>query len=74
VDEKLPARAKEILHGQRQQGEDVSGKKVLVVDDDVRNIFAITSVLESHGLDVLYAENGRDGSPRWSATPTWTWC
>jgi CheY-like chemotaxis protein len=61
VDEKLPPRAKEMLHGQRQQAEDVSGKKVLVVDDDVRNIFAITSVLESHGLDVLYAENGRDG-------------
>ena len=34
---------------------------ILLVDDDVRNIFAVTSVLESHGLDVLYAENGRDG-------------
>jgi len=31
------------------------------VDDDVRNIFALTSVLESHGLEVLYAENGKDG-------------
>jgi HAMP domain-containing protein/signal transduction histidine kinase/CheY-like chemotaxis protein len=61
VEAKLPPQAKEILRGQRQQGEDVSGKKVLVVDDDVRNIFAITSVLESHGLDVLYAENGKDG-------------
>jgi len=39
----------------------VAGKKVLVVDDDVRNIFALTSVLESHGLEVLYAENGKDG-------------
>jgi CheY-like chemotaxis protein len=61
VDEKLPHQAKEILRDQREQAEDISGKKVLVVDDDVRNIFAITSVLESHGLDVLYAENGRDG-------------
>jgi CheY-like chemotaxis protein len=61
VEAKLPARAQEMLRGQREQGEDVTGKKVLVVDDDVRNIFAITSVLESHGLDVLYAENGRDG-------------
>ena len=34
---------------------------MLVVDDDVRNIFALTSVLESHGLEVLYAENGKDG-------------
>src|SRR5438876_3823300 len=61
VDEKLPAKAKEVLRGQREQGENVSGKKVLIVDDDVRNIFALTSVLESYGLDVLYAENGRDG-------------
>ena len=35
------------------------GKKVLVVDDDVRNIFAVTSALERHGVAVLYAENGR---------------
>ena len=35
-------------------------KKVLVVDDDVRNIFALTSVLEGIGMTVLYAENGRD--------------
>jgi len=61
VDEKLPATAKEALRGQREQGENVSGKKVLIVDDDVRNIFALTSVLESYGLDVLYAENGKDG-------------
>jgi CheY-like chemotaxis protein len=31
---------------------------VLVVDDDVRNIFAISSVLEQHGIEVAYAENG----------------
>jgi CheY-like chemotaxis protein len=37
------------------------GKKVLVVDDDVRNIFALTSLLEDHGLDVYHAENGRAG-------------
>ncbi|WP_181727555.1 HAMP domain-containing protein [Streptomyces sp. PT12] len=37
------------------------GRKVLIVDDDVRNVFALTSVLEQHGLRVLYAENGREG-------------
>ncbi|WP_245241000.1 response regulator, partial [Streptomyces spiramenti] len=36
-------------------------EKVLIVDDDVRNVFALTSVLERHGLLVLYAENGREG-------------
>jgi CheY-like chemotaxis protein len=36
-------------------------RKILIVDDDVRNVFALTSVLESHGMEVLYAENGKDG-------------
>ena len=39
----------------------LSGKTVLVVDDDVRNIFALTSLLEERHLEVLHAENGRDG-------------
>ncbi|WP_328719065.1 HAMP domain-containing protein [Streptomyces sp. NBC_00247] len=37
------------------------GEKVLIVDDDIRNVFALTSALEQHGLSVLYAENGREG-------------
>ncbi|GAA4985608.1 HAMP domain-containing protein [Yinghuangia aomiensis] len=37
------------------------GEKVLIVDDDVRNVFALTSVLEQYGLVVSYAENGREG-------------
>jgi HAMP domain-containing protein/signal transduction histidine kinase/ActR/RegA family two-component response regulator len=37
------------------------GAKVLVVDDDVRNVFALTSALELHGMRVLYADNGADG-------------
>jgi HAMP domain-containing protein/signal transduction histidine kinase/ActR/RegA family two-component response regulator len=46
----------------RPDGPDVlSGAKVLVVDDDVRNVFALTSALELHGMRVLYADNGQDG-------------
>ncbi len=37
------------------------GKRVLVVDDDVRNIFAITALLEEHGLEVVFAESGEEG-------------
>jgi CheY-like chemotaxis protein len=37
------------------------GKTVLIVDDDVRNVFALTSALETYGLVVLYADNGADG-------------
>jgi HAMP domain-containing protein/CheY-like chemotaxis protein len=39
----------------------LAGRKVLVVDDDVRNIFALSSVLEQRGLKILHAENGRAG-------------
>ncbi|MFF3416040.1 HAMP domain-containing protein [Streptomyces sp. NPDC002698] len=47
----------------QQQGRGIrfEGEKVLIVDDDIRNVFALTSVLEQHGLSVLYAENGREG-------------
>ncbi|HEX5495917.1 MAG TPA: HAMP domain-containing protein, partial [Mycobacteriales bacterium] len=38
---------------------ELSGRRVLIVDDDVRNVFALTSVLEEHGMEVLYAENGQ---------------
>ncbi|MHC3474260.1 HAMP domain-containing protein [Streptomyces sp. 7R007] len=46
---------------QGSRGIRFGGQKVLIVDDDIRNVFALTSVLEQHGLSVLYAENGREG-------------
>jgi CheY-like chemotaxis protein len=39
----------------------LDGATVLIVDDDVRNVFALTSALEMHGMTVLYADNGSDG-------------
>ncbi len=47
----------------RQAEEDqvFAGKRILIVDDDVRNVFALTSALEQHGIDVLYAESGEEG-------------
>ncbi|MBA2323463.1 MAG: response regulator, partial [Pseudonocardiales bacterium] len=47
--------------GVRRTGPDLTGVTVLIVDDDVRNVFALTSALELHGLRVLYADNGTDG-------------
>ena len=45
------------LHGGSRA---LSGRKALIVDDDIRNIFALTSVLEEHHMLVVSAENGRD--------------
>ncbi len=48
--------------GHLQPGDDsLAGKKVLIVDDDVRNIFALTSLLEQYDMTVVFAENGREG-------------
>jgi signal transduction histidine kinase/CheY-like chemotaxis protein/HAMP domain-containing protein len=38
----------------------LEGKKALIVDDDIRNIFALTSVLERYNMEVISAENGKD--------------
>ena len=38
----------------------LQGRKVLIADDDVRNVFALASVLERHGVEVLFAENGHE--------------
>jgi signal transduction histidine kinase/ActR/RegA family two-component response regulator len=46
-----------------------NGEKILVVDDDVRNIFAITSMLENQKLRVVFAENGRDAIDTLKQTP-----
>ena len=48
--------------GHLQPGDtSLAGKKVLIVDDDVRNIFALTSLLEQYDMAVVFAENGREG-------------
>ena len=49
--------------------ETLTGRKVLIIDDDVRNIFALTSVLEQHNIEAIHAENGRAGIELLSGTP-----
>jgi CheY-like chemotaxis protein len=49
--------------------DDLQGAKVLIVDDDIRNIYSLTSVLETYGVEVLHAERGRDGITILENTP-----
>jgi CheY-like chemotaxis protein len=61
VEGNLPEPKRKLLERLHSTDPALAGKKVLVVDDDIRNIFALTSILEQYGVDVVYAENGRDG-------------
>jgi len=65
----LSGAQQEALAHFRRTDNTLAGKKVLVVDDDVRNIFALTTVLEQHNLQVVHAENGRAGIETLMKTP-----
>jgi CheY-like chemotaxis protein/two-component sensor histidine kinase len=65
----LSENQREVLTAARRNDVTLAGKKVLVVDDDVRNIFALTSILEQHNLQVVHAENGRAGIETLLKTP-----
>jgi CheY-like chemotaxis protein/signal transduction histidine kinase/HAMP domain-containing protein len=56
----LPPEKQEMLDRLHRSDDDLVGKKVLVVDDDVRNLFALSSVLERRGMIVLTAGTGRE--------------
>ncbi len=58
VESLLPQEKQDILQHLRTQEKAFEGKKVLLVDDDLRNVFALTSALESKGLIVRIAKNG----------------
>ncbi|HEU4879781.1 MAG TPA: response regulator, partial [Gemmatimonadaceae bacterium] len=60
VEGKLPEQKRKMLEQLHDADAVIAGKKVLIVDDDVRNIFSLTSVLEDHGMTVRFAENGKD--------------
>ena len=65
----LPPEKQNMLDRLHRSDEALVGKKVLVVDDDVRNIFALSSVLERRGMTVLTAETGREAIATLESTP-----
>jgi CheY-like chemotaxis protein/HAMP domain-containing protein len=65
----LPANKQKMLDRLHHSDEALAGKKVLVVDDDVRNIFALSSVLERRGMNVLAAGTGAEAIAILESTP-----
>ena len=65
----LPPEKQKLLDRLHQSDEALVGKKVVVVDDDVRNIFALSSVLERRGMIVLTAGTGREAIATLESTP-----
>ena len=65
----LPAEKRRLLERLHDSDEDLIGKSVLVVDDDVRNIFALSSVLERRGMRVLTASTGSEAVRLLDASP-----
>ncbi|WP_439126705.1 HAMP domain-containing protein [Ramlibacter humi] len=65
----LPVEKQAMLEKLHNSSEVLHGRKVLVVDDDARNIFALTSVLENHDVDVISATNGRQAIDIIKETP-----
>jgi CheY-like chemotaxis protein len=60
VESKLPDQKRKMLEQLHTSDAVFADKRILIVDDDVRNIFALTSVLETYGMNVSFAENGKD--------------
>jgi HAMP domain-containing protein/CheY-like chemotaxis protein/signal transduction histidine kinase len=65
----LPVEKQRMLDRLHHSDDALVGKKVLVVDDDVRNIFALSSVLERRGMEVITAGTGREAIARLESTP-----
>ena len=68
--EHMPEAQRQIIDKARRREPGLAGRKVLIVDDDIRNIFSLTGVLEQHDIEVLHAESGREGIAMLHRTPS----
>jgi CheY-like chemotaxis protein/HAMP domain-containing protein/GAF domain-containing protein len=69
VESDLPEPKRRMLEQLNRRDPVLAGRRVLIVDDDVRNIFALTSALESYNMKVVHAENGQRGIDLLKANP-----
>ncbi|HUJ15826.1 MAG TPA: response regulator, partial [Thermoanaerobaculia bacterium] len=69
VESNLPENKRQILEQLHESDPVLAGKRALIVDDDMRNIYALTSLLERHKMNVVYAESGAEGIDVLQKTP-----
>ena len=69
VETDLPPERQRMLRDFRSRDSALDGRKVLVVDDDVRNVYALTSILEANGAQVCVARNGFEAIKQVQETP-----
>ncbi|MBI5106664.1 MAG: response regulator, partial [Solirubrobacterales bacterium] len=69
LEAQLPQPTRKLLARLRTADQVFHGKRVLIVDDDIRNVFALASALEVRGMKVAFAENGREGIERLREDP-----
>jgi HAMP domain-containing protein/CheY-like chemotaxis protein/signal transduction histidine kinase len=69
VEANLPEPKRRMIELLNRKDPVLAGRRVLIVDDDVRNIFALTSALEAYSMEVTHAENGQQGIELLKATP-----
>ena len=65
----MPPQRRALVEALHRVGAALAGRKVLIVDDDIRNIFALTTLLEPHEMSVISAETGRAAIDAIRATP-----
>jgi CheY-like chemotaxis protein len=65
----LPPPKQQMVHRLHESDDAIKSKRVLVVDDDVRNIFALSSVLERHGMEVVTAGTGQEAIEKVASDP-----
>lgn len=65
----LPAEARQLVEEFYRQDPLLKGRRIAIIDDDVRNIFALTAILEQYEAEIVHSENGRDGIALVNANP-----
>jgi signal transduction histidine kinase/HAMP domain-containing protein/DNA-binding response OmpR family regulator len=66
---RMTDRQRSTLRNFHDANKSLAGKRVLIVDDDMRNIFALATVLEGEGMDIVWADNGHDAIAKVASDP-----